>query len=211
MLLPLAMACSLHAGPAPFVQWIADSTSAFDVVLTGTGAGWSGTLMSPSGDWKLQSANIIAYTCANPSSPQVAVDNSGNATFEGALSPQLPAPNPSANAPFNAATIGTYGGYLDHFNPVAPISDKNGLVYGYLSDLSDFGPYLDWSGLSTISITSMPDPNDPSTWTWMAQYTACGQNLAAPEPNALSIIALAGVLVICKRCFKRNHLKAARS
>ncbi len=87
---------------------------------------------------------------------------------------------------------------MDYFSPVAPIKDENNLAYGYLNNLSDFGPYQDWSGLSTISITSIPDPNDPSTWTWMASYSACGENLEAPEPNTMSFAAVATILGILR-------------
>ena len=193
--------CKLQAAD-PAVNWISDSYGSFDVVLTGTGPGWSGTVTSPSGLWQLFSANVINLQCPSPASSLVFVENVGNATFLGQLPPQVPAPNPSAMAPFNTPSIGTYGGYMDQFSPAAPINDENSLVYGYLNDLSDFGPYQDWSGMSTISITSIPNPDDPSTWIWMASYAACGENLEAPEPSTISFAALAAIFgilrVFCK-------------
>ena len=196
----LLTVCRLPAAN-PSVDWISDSCSSFDVVLSGTGPGWSGTVTSPSGLWQLFSANIFNLTCPTPTSSLVFVDNVGNATFLGQLPPQIPAPNPSSIAPFNTASIGTYGGYMDQFSPIAPISDENSLVYGFLHDLSNDGPYQDWSGMSTITITSMPNPNDMSTWTWMANYAACGQNLDTPEPSTLSLTVLAAILGIgCTLC-----------
>jgi hypothetical protein len=114
------------------------------------------------------------------------------------LPPQMPAPDPFATAPFNTVSIGTYGGYMDSFSPNALITDENNLAYGFLHDLSDCGPYLNWSGMSSISITSMPNPDDISTWTWMAKYAASGENLEAPEPNTISIAGLAAVFGITR-------------
>ncbi|HXD00307.1 MAG TPA: hypothetical protein VN048_13275 [Verrucomicrobiae bacterium] len=189
----LLTACRLQAAD-PSINWISDSYSSFNVVLSGTGPGWSGTVTSPSGLWQLLSANVINLTCPTPTSSLVAVDNAGNATFLGQLPAQFSPPNPSAVAPFNAASIGTYGGYTDYFSPAAPISDENSLVYGYLHELSNDGPYQDWSGMSTITITSMPNPDNIATWTWTARYAAWGENLDAPEPGTISFAALAAVL-----------------
>jgi hypothetical protein len=190
----LMMACKLQAGLS--VDWISDSPSSFDVILTGTGPGWSGTVTSPSGLWQLSSANIIDYPISEQNSPQVFVDNTGVATFLGSLSPQLPGPDPSSPAPFNTPSLGTYGGYQDYFNPVAPIKDGNGLIYGYLAGLG-------WGGMSTISITSMPNLNNASNWGWTANYSACGESLSTPEPNTISIAALAGMFIIAPAFLKK--------
>jgi hypothetical protein len=176
--------CKLQAGPS--VDWISDSCGSFNVVLSGTGPGWSGTITSPSGLWQLSSANIIYYPVSEQNSSKVSIENVGAATFLGALSPQFSKPDPAAFPPYNTASIGTYGGYQDYFNPSAPIKDENPLVYGYLTG-------MDWGGTSTISITSMPNVNDISSWAWTASYSACGESLEAPEPNTLSIGALAAI------------------
>lgn len=196
----LITVCKLQAAD-PSVDWISDSYGSFDVVLSGTGPGWSGTIQSPSGLWQLQSANVIACSAQTPS--LAFVDNVGNATFLGKLPPEILAPDPSAAAPFNTASIGTYGGYMDQSSPNTPITGHNSLVYGFLHDLSDCGPFLNWSGMSTISITSIPNPDDISTWTWIAQYTASGQslespNLEAPEPSTISFAALAAIFCIAR-------------
>ncbi|HXC97709.1 MAG TPA: hypothetical protein VN048_00100 [Verrucomicrobiae bacterium] len=196
----LMAACRLHAGLS--VDWISDSYDSFDVVLSGTGPGWSGTITSPSGLWQLSSANIIYYPAPGQNSLKVFVDNTGVATYLGSLSAQFVAPNQSAPAPFNTASIGTYGGYQDYFNPAGPINDKNSLVYGYLSG-------LDWSGMSTISFTLMPNLNDPSNWAWTANYSACGESLEAPEPNTICIGALGALLGMAfglRKSMKRGEL-----
>ncbi len=190
-----------RADTVPKVNWVSDSYSSFDVVLSGTGLGWSGTVTSPSGLWQLQSYNVLDLQGAGGPSPLVYVDNLGAATFEGQLPSEFPAPDLSADPPYNAATIATFGGYWDAFNPVAPINDKNSLICGYLNE------YGGWSGLSTISITSMPNSCDPSTWTWVAQYYACGDGLAAPEPNTLTLCGL-GVLIGLVRAVQIQRSKS---
>lgn len=188
---------NVRATTLPSVNWVSDSYSSFDVVLSGTGLGWSGTVTSPSGLWQLQSYNVLDLEGAGGSSPLVYVDNLGAATFEGQLPSGFPAPDPSADPPFNAATIATFGGYWDAFNLGMPINDKNSLICGYLNE------YGDWSGLSTISVTSMPNSCDPSTWTWVAQYYASGDGLAVPEPGTLSLCGL-GVLIGMVRLIQRS-------
>jgi hypothetical protein len=200
----LMTVCRLHA--ALSVDWISDSSSSFDVTLCGTGPGWTGTITSPSGLWQLSSANIIDYSATGMFPSKVCVDNTGVATFLGSLSPQLPEPDPSTFAPFNTLTIGTYGGYQDYFNPVAPINDRNSLGYGYLAGLG-------WSGMSTISVTSLLNLNNESTWTWTANYSACGLSLEAPEPNTLSFGVLAvafGMAYRLRKSLKRDGMSSSR-
>jgi hypothetical protein len=200
----LMAAYKLQAGPS--ADWISDSCGSFNVVLSGTGPGWSGTITSPSGLWQLSSANLIYYPVSEQNSSKVSLENVGAATFLGSLLPQFPKPDPTAFPPFNAASIGTYGGYQDYFNPSAPISDENPLVYGYLSGLG-------WGGTSTISITSMPNVNDTSSWAWTACYSACGENLEAPEPNTISFGVLAAIFWTAfrfRQSPKRNNLFSRR-
>ena len=178
----LMSVCKLQAGPS--VDWISDTYGSFNVVLSGIGPGWSGTITSPSGLWQLSSANVIYYPVPEQNTSKVFIDNVGAATFLGSLSPQFTGPDPSTPVPFNTVSIGTYGGYQGYFYPAAPIKDGNPLIYGYLSG-------LDWSGMSIFSITSMPNVNDPSSWAWTASYSAGGENLEAPEPNTISFGTLA--------------------
>ncbi len=204
----LMTVCKLQAAD-PSVNWISDSYGSFEVILTGTGPGWSGTVTSPSGLWQLQTANVIG--CPTPTSSLVFVDNVGDATFLGQLPSQFPAPSSSAGAPFNTASICTFGGYLDYFQSFAPINDGNSLIYGYLNELSKYGPFQDWFGMSTISITSIPNPEDPSTWTWTAKYTASGENLEAPEPSTISIMGVAALLGIARLFCKNPKLRCKAS
>jgi len=192
----------MAAGPLradPTIDWISDSYSSFDVILMGTGLGWSGIITSPSDLWQLDSANIIQYPFpgGDPNQPPVMLDNYGHATFLGQLPPQFPPPG--SNTVTQTAAVGTFGGYQQFFQPVAPINDGNPLNYGYLCELSSFGPYENWSGSSTFSVTSIPDTNDVSTWTWMAEYSASGESLqitSTPEPDTLALGAVAILLGI---------------
>ena len=204
LLSSLMAACKLQAGPS--VDWISDSSSSFDVILTGTGPGWSGTVTSPSGLWQLWSANVIEYPAYGQNLSQVFIDNVGVATFLGSLSPQFPTPDSSALVPFNAASIATFGGYQDYFNPVAPIKDGNPLVDGYLAALH-------WGGMSTISVTSLPNLINESTWAWTANYSASGVSLAAPEPNTIFFGVLAvsfGMACRFRKSRKRDELYSSR-
>lgn len=77
----------------------------------------------------------------------------------------------------------------DYFPAVAPINDGNILDAGYLAGV------LDWTGNSTISVTSIPDVNNISTWTWTAEYYGSGTSLAvAPEPNSSALGGLGGLI-----------------
>ena len=88
----LITVCKLQADPS--IDWISDSYSAFDVILGGSGPGWTGTITSPSGLWQLSSENVIEYPYALfPGGPVwVHIQNFGLATFLGQLPPQLPPP-----------------------------------------------------------------------------------------------------------------------
>ena len=175
----------------PSVDWVSDSYSSFDVIFSGTGLGWTGTNTSPSGLWAVYSLNYIRYPVA---AGLVAISSQGSGTFLGQLPSQYPPFKPS-DYHLSSAVIGTFNSYDDYFQPVAPINDSNPLKYGYLAQgnltppgSTNLYPYLDWSGNSTISITSIPDVNDVSTWTWRAEVYASGTSLeVVPEPSSLLV------------------------
>ena len=195
----LVTACSLQADP--YVDWVSDSYSSFDVILSGTGPGWTGTVTSPSGLWQLSTYNIIQYSAPSSVTPgQVMVDNSGYATFLGQLPPLFPPPNP-----FNSAvSIGTFGGYNQFFDPAGPINDGNPMNYGYLVGAN-------WWGDSTISVTSTPNLEDVSTWGWTAEYMASGASLVfvtpVPEPTTTSIGVLIVILGFASKLYKDRTRK----
>lgn len=205
------MACQLQADPS--VDWVSDAYDSFDVILTGTGAGWSGTITSPSGLWQFYSANNIQYpfSSGNPSLPPLMLGNSGYMTFLGLLPAQFPEPDPLGV--IHSVSLGTPGGYMQFCNPVAPATGANPMNYGYLSELSTYGSYQDWSGISTFSITSIPDVNDVSGWTWQAEYKASGQSLEiapVPEPGPVSWVVLAAFFMFTFRfCQKQKPASAA--
>jgi hypothetical protein len=194
----LITVCKLQADPS--IEWISDSYSSFDFILTDTGPGWSGTILSPSGLWQYYTGNIIQYP--STVSGRVLIDN----YLTGTLLDQLPSQFLPA-APYDTTSIGTFGTYNDFYYPIAPINDGSPLTYGYLCSISQVGPYQDWSGTSTISVTSIPNPNDISTWTWTAEYKASGEYLEdIPEPTIRSIVALAATLGIASIIRKKSAL-----
>ena len=156
----------------------------------------------------MHSGNIIQYSLSSDNS--IILDNYGSATFLGTLSYGLPTPDPSSLT--SSLSLSTEGGYMQPFNPAGAVSALNPMNYGFLTELSFYGSYQNWNGSSSLSITSLPDLNDTSTWTWQAEYKASGQNLGlapVPEPQTVSIGVLALVLgILWVRL--RNRQKPAR-
>lgn len=194
----LMTVCSLHADLTS-ANWISDGYNSFDVILGGTGLGWSGDITSPSGLWDLNSQNTVEYPGSQTGI--VYIQNSGVATFLGQLPSQYTPIVSGQNwgGPTGVA-IGTFGNYgPDGYAIGGPINDGAGLTVGYLANLgSNIYPGIDnpltWSGLGTISVTSIPNVNDVSTWTWSAEWKASGGSLAVPEPSVVSVSVLATAL-----------------
>ena len=179
----------LQADPAlNWFKWVSDSGSSFDVVFSGTGPCWSGALTSPSGLWRLDSANAVEYPAGLKGQPRIFIANWGIATYLGSLPASFPPPDCSAPFLFNTASLATGGNYQDFVG--------NPLTAGYLGEHG-------WSGTSSITITSMPDLDDITTWTWRAEYDASGPCLA-PEPKTISILSLAAIGGFACGCFKRR-------
>jgi len=205
----LLIVCALSVNVSLYSQvllsedWISDGYDSFDVVLNGTGPGWSGSINSPSGLWQVYSWDYVAYNTALE--PSVLVGNDGAGVYLGQLPPEYPSAgqfNPNANA--GGPSIHDVQSYTDVFTPGTTITDQNALSAGYLAGVGMTGyPYLDWTGMATLSITSMPDLNDASTWTWSAECSASGTSLITlsgltfvPEPGAVSIGILGAILGI---------------
>ena len=132
------------------------------------------------------------------------ISNQGHATFLGQLPSLYPAPSGSGGV-----TIGTAYNYLDFRPTTVPVNDHNLLNAGYLASYNQqpgtFPPALNWNGNSTISITSMPDLNDISTWTWTEEIFGSGTSLQvtpAPEPATISLGALAAMVGLAFRFCK---------
>jgi len=187
-----------------YANWVSDGYNSFDVILIGTGLGWSGNITSPSGLWELNSQNVVQYP--GPQTGMVYIQNSGVATFSGQLPSQYtPIVRGQHYGGPTGIAIGTFGNYgPDGYSIGGPINDGVGLTVGYLANLgSNIYPGINnplaWSGLGTISVTSIPDVNDVSTWTWSAEWKASGGSLAVPEPSVISMSVLATVLSIAFR------------
>jgi hypothetical protein len=207
---------AMGSGILTTVNWVSDTYNSYDVILSGTGLGWAGTVSSPSGLWQVDSDNFIEYSPEPYTTYSVDVGNTGDAVYLGQLPSQYPTPTPYQPSQIggpNLSGAAIYSGnnYVDVFQPIAPINDGNwfGEQGSYLcqgrSDPVDY-PNLNWSGSSTISVTSIPNVNDTSTWTWQAEYYASGTSLQpAPEPATISIATLATVLGIAS--IKRKQRK----
>lgn len=178
------------------IQWNADSYSAFDVTISGTGS-WQGTITSPSGLWQLSAQNFLGYDPGGDGQypgPLANIENLGVMTFLG----QIPSNLDSTPSPFdNVLETKPYSDFL----PLSvPIHDGN----TWYSDPFG-GPFLvrlGWGGYLPITITSLPVINDSSTWTWVSEYYASGPTLApVPEPGTVSL-GLISVLLLAARTIR---------
>jgi hypothetical protein len=172
------------------INWTADSPSAFDVTISGSGfsfpadgevaAGFIGTITSPSGLWQLDMSDYCFYDVNRSPFPDLPIRTSlwGDMFFIGNADPDY----------FNCFTPDR----LRDWKPaIAPVGDGD-IMFA-------IGP-AGWAGVSSITLTSLPDLNDPSTWTWMAEYNASGPALdVVPEPETVCLILFsAGIFVLRK-------------
>ena len=196
MLLTLTTVCIAHADLG--IIWNTDTDSAFDVAVSGTGvdtsnpdgvAGCHTTITSPSGLWRLSIIDTATYPA--PYLPdRVNIYNQGKVWYLGTLSPDLP---PYVDDPMFPYWMVTQG-YNDYLIPSVPLQDGSGWNMGYLHDT------IGWGGYCPFVITSMPDLNDPSTWTWTSEYSASGPALApVPEAGTLSLLLTGSLLLATQR------------
>ena len=189
----LAVSVAVVARADINVQWVQDSYTAFDVVITGAswtpgnsfGTGWEGTFTSPSGLWQLYGQVWGGYGYGADGN-LIDVGNYGGMTFLGSFPLNIdPDPMPSDY------TMTTQP-YNDFFSPTAPIEDGAGWIHGFLVE------GVGWHGWNPITISSMPVLADTTTWTWTAEFKATGPSLA-PEPRFLSLGFLALLVFAPKR------------
>ncbi len=213
LILSLALAASASRADAN-ITWNTDSYSAFDVTIDGTGVSWTGhpgaysSITSPSGLWSVYWLNNGYYSTQFG---RVELNITANAVFLGQLPSQYPEP-PSGGSLWQIGGASLYpnaNNNIDPFLPAAPISDGNSLQKGYLasggySNPDSPYPYLDWTGIINTTITSIPDLNDSSTWTWTTEIDASGTSLGiepAPEPSVFGLLAVGmfGITLLCQR------------
>jgi hypothetical protein len=196
-LVALLMTSQLRANV--IINWTADSLSAYDVIISGSGlasdqtfgtaAGFTGTITSPSGLWQLVSQNYCWNSGPSggsngftPDQDVLQISQEGYVNFLGQL------------ADSGSFMCETPGGYTDLFPPNAPLSDGD-MLFG------------DFSGATHFTISSLPDLNAPSTWTWTIEYQASGPTLdVVPEPGTVCLV-LFGAGILSLRKLTSSHSK----
>ncbi|MEY2540298.1 MAG: hypothetical protein QOG67_4038 [Verrucomicrobiota bacterium] len=178
------------------VTWSADSTSSFDVTISGTGQlnSDSGSYVftpdpaiSPSGLWQVfDGTQAIWPSSLDPNLWEIA--GGGGVNFL-----------PTHADPFNP-DLG-FPTYHDFKLNVLPVQDGNSASFGYLHDAAG------WSANESFSITSEPDPNDPSTWTFVARTSGSGPTLAVPEPATWIMFGIGVSLLAPFRVLRRRIVK----
>jgi hypothetical protein len=215
----LLTVCKLQADPS--VDWISDSYGSVDVIISGTGL--DGTIYygssflneslatSPSGLWLVSASVGFAYPTSFKDvngNAMLDLSNAGGLAFLGQLPAQYPVtPLNGFNGQYGSgASLWNGSGYLDAFAPVAPVNDGNLLE----TQNSQF-PLPGWTGNSTVSITSIPNLNDLSTWTWTEELYASGPGLGViPEPSTVSLGALAAILGLAGKLYSRRETMLCR-
>jgi hypothetical protein len=165
------------------VDWHGDSGGAFSVSISGTGLNWTGSVTSSSGLWQLDTTNRCAYKPDVSSSAPFEMSLSGKLTFLG----ERP-----ANLISNDMVTPNYNEFIPLGNPTATSSIWDGIMFGIHS-----GEY--WTGFDHLVVTSIPDLNDPSTWTWVADYNATGPRLTVPESGGAVCLGFATLLLFAMR------------
>lgn len=168
----MVFACAAISASAG-VTWYSDSTSNFAFNISGTGASWGpGNLVSPSGLWDFAGGGEMQLLSTN----QVML-------FQGGLGADFTATDIAADFP----------GYDDKFTVPGRFMDGNTMY--------DTPAFHGWLGDYSISY-NIPNPQDPSTWSWSMSMAAAGpalsepgMALAVPEPNSLLLVC-SGLLAL---------------
>lgn len=183
-----ALASAAHADLN--ILWNVDNSSGFDLTVSGTGgfdvnpasAGFHTTsLISPSGLWEYMGGSGAYVDTFNN---VFKIGGGGNVNFLGpTLVPVYDEISPSLQA----------DGYSDPF----PLSSTT--LHGEQIFL-DGMLRPDWSGSTTIDVTSIPDVNDASTWVWSAHFYASGPApTPAPEPATIYLGIAGGLMAFALR------------
>jgi hypothetical protein len=189
-LIALTLALALADAPrsqAVTINWITDTSGAFDVVITGTGLWSATTLTAPNGYWAVGAH--VWFQNDYPSLGECAISNGGDkTTYLGTIN--------GVHDPFE-----NLAGYADYFSQSGPVRD------GATFWNSGAGLTSAFTGLSTITINSMPDPHNASTWTWTEEVTA----QVVPEPGTLSLCIVGFGLFAARRLGRRGRFAPSSS
>jgi hypothetical protein len=181
-LIALTLALALADAPrsqAVTINWITDTSGAFDVVITGTGL-WNSTTLHNT-YWAVGAH--VWFASNDPSAGQCSIANGGDTTTYLGTINGIPDP------------YETIQGYSDIFPQSAPVVDGAGFWN------TGAGPTSAFTGSATVTITSMPNPNDVSTWTWTDEVH--GQ--VVPEPGTSSLCIVGFGLFAASRLGRRSR------
>ena len=182
----LILALTLADAPrsqAVVYTWNTDTSTAFDVAISGTGLWSNSTLDSPSGHWAVGAH--VWFAADSPSPGWCSIANGGDrTTFLGPINGFSQPPQPYE----------IIQGYADYFLQSAPIHDGASFESGNF-------PKNFWTGTALVTITSMPNPHDASTWTWIDEVS--GQMV--PEPSTLSLFIVGFGFLAARRFGQRRR------
>jgi hypothetical protein len=183
VVLPLVFAGGA-AGQGTVIFWNHDTDSSVEATISGTGAqgttpaggaGWGGVITSPSGIWRLTASDWASYISGPPT---FVINHDGSLVF----------------LPPTSADRNDLGGPSESFFNSATNS-------GTRFQWQPSG----WAGGETLLITSTPDINDRSTWTWILDYQASGPPLSGtPEPGVFSFGVLAAAALAARARRRRQ-------
>src|ERR1700722_7213370 len=148
LILALALADATRSQAVIFT-WNTDTSTAFDVVITGTGQ-WIGSIDSPNGHWDVGVAAWMASN--NPIQGECSISDGGTRT----------------------TYLGTIDRIVDPYENLEGYSDifsESGLVSDHDRFYRTDAPTMLWEGYAPITIPSMPNKNDASTWTWTEEIS----------------------------------------
>lgn len=159
------------------VEWKSDSYSAFDVAISGTSLDWDGAITSPSGLWHLSAQNRGAYLPNAVADRPINMSTYGELAFLGEIPTDVQSDAMSTPV------------YNDFLSPSVPL--RSTVTWAGLG----FDGNQAWQGLNALVITSIPNLEDASTWTWSAKYSASGPSLK-PVPESGSGAAYLGLAAL---------------
>jgi hypothetical protein len=196
------------------VVWNLDSTSGFDVTISGTGPthasydplygdrfvfGLVSGEMSPSGLWKVFGGANINYTPSGGSLGKILVKQ--GLPILAYLGTELPASYPeSAGTPLLHPDF-TWNIPLPIDSVFSGLVIRNPSNHTHPTGLGGFGWRLRFEQDLTVV-----NPSDSSSWTWTNRYVGSGPNLRVSVPDTCSTFAVLGISFLGLNLLRRRSI-----